>query len=53
MRIVPNYNSYYYIIEFSYIDEEEIIKRKDEEIMEIDVGLNNLATCITPEIIHL
>lgn len=47
VRIVPNNDAYYYTVEFSYIDEEEIVKSEDSETMAIDVGINNLATCVT------
>jgi len=47
VRMIPSYNAYYYTVEFSYINEEKIIKIENSEIMVIDVGINNLATCVT------
>lgn len=49
IRIVPNYNGYYYTVEFSYIENEKITKNEGEELMAIDLGINNLATCVTTE----
>ena len=47
IRIVPKYKAYYYEVEFTYIDDGEIIQTEGKEEMGIDIGLNNLATCAT------
>lgn len=46
IRIIPKYNAYYYETEFVYVDDSKVIKTEREEEMGIDIGINNLATCV-------
>lgn len=46
VRIVPDKRGEYYIIEFSYKDDEYEVKPMDDKIMGIDLGVTNLASCV-------
>lgn len=45
LRIVPKYNNDYFEVEFSYID-QDLEFPKQNELLSIDLGINNLASCV-------
>ena len=47
VSIIPLYNGRKFEIAYTYLDEEEIKETKGNDILSIDFGVNNLATCIT------
>ena len=48
IRIIPSFKGLHYKIDFVYIDDEAVIKNEINKdlIMAIDLGINNLATCV-------
>ncbi len=46
VRIVPDKRGDYYTIEFSYEDNDYELKPIDDNIMGIDLGVTNLASCV-------
>ena len=47
VKIIPKYNGRYFKIAYSYEIEEENLQLNQENSLAIDVGLDNLATCVT------
>lgn len=47
IRIHPRYDARFFEVEFVYIQEEEPQKINLENVLSIDLGLDNLATCVT------
>ena len=47
VSIIPLYNGKKFEIAYTYLDEEEIKESKGDTTLAIDLGVNNLATCIT------
>lgn len=46
-RVVPRVNGEFYEIEFSYVSSNSVLKTNNgKNIMAIDIGINNLATCV-------
>lgn len=47
LRIIPSYKGLTYNIHITYVDDTKINTKKDpNQIMAIDLGVNNLATCV-------
>ena len=47
VSIIPLYNGKKFEIAYTYLDEEEIKESKGDTTLAIDLGVNNLATCVT------
>ena len=47
VRICPAYNGRYFKIQYCYLQEEEPQDVDSSKVLAIDVGLENLATCVT------
>lgn len=47
VSIIPLFNGKKFEIAYTYLDEEEIKESKGDTTLAIDLGVNNLATCIT------
>lgn len=47
IKIIPQYNGRYFKIAYCYEIEEENLKLNRENSLAIDIGLDNLATCVT------
>ena len=47
VSIIPLYNGKKFEIAYTYLDDEESIKVNGNGVMSIDLGINNLATCVT------
>ena len=49
VKIIPQYNGRYFKIAYCYEIAEENLKLNQENSVAIDIGLDNLATCVTNE----
>lgn len=49
IRIIPKYNARFFEIQYTYEVEEAQMVLDNTKALAIDIGLNNLATCITSE----
>lgn len=47
IRIHPKYNGRFFEVEFVYLQEKEETNLDSDNALSIDLGLNNLATCVT------
>ena len=47
VRICPVYNGRYFKIQYCYLQEEEKQNVTPDKVLAIDIGLENLATCVT------
>ena len=47
VKIIPKYNGRYFKIPYCYEIEEENLQLNQENTLAIDIGLENLATCVT------
>ena len=47
VRICPVYNGRYFKIQYCYLQEEEKLDVEPDKVLAIDIGLENLATCVT------
>ena len=47
MKIIPKYNGRYFKIAYCYEVEEENLQLNQDNSLAIDIGLDNLATCVT------
>ena len=47
VRICPIYNGRYFKIQYCYLQEEEKQNVEPNKVLAIDIGLENLATCVT------
>lgn len=47
VRICPVYNGRYFKIQYCYLQEEEKQNVDHDKVLAIDIGLENLATCVT------
>ena len=47
IRICPVYNGRYFKIQYCYLQEEEQQNVTPDKVLAIDIGLENLATCVT------
>ena len=47
VRICPVYNGRYFKIQYCYLQEEETQNVTPDKVLAIDIGLENLATCVT------
>ena len=47
VSIIPLFNSKKFEIAYTYLDEEEIKESKGDTTLAIDLGVNNLAACVT------
>ena len=47
VSIIPLYNGKKFEIAYTYLDEEEIKESKGDTTLAIDLGVNNLAACVT------
>ena len=47
VSIIPLFNGKKFEIAYTYLDEEEIKESKGDTTLAIDLGVNNLATCVT------
>ena len=47
VRICPVYNGRYFKIQYCYLQEEEKQNVDQDKVLAIDIGLENLATCVT------
>lgn len=47
IKIIPKLNGRFFEIQYTYLLEEESKKLNEENALAIDLGINNLATCVT------
>lgn len=47
VRICPVYGGRYFKVQYCYLQEEELQDVSEDKVLAIDIGLENLATCVT------
>lgn len=47
IRIIPKFNARFFEIQYTYEIQEENIKLNTNNVLAIDLGINNLCTCVT------
>ena len=47
VRICPMYGGRYFKIQYCYLEDPELVKTSPDRVLAIDLGLDNLAACVT------